>query len=366
MKNNKSEKDNVYIEITITDDCNCNCSYCFEGKHCIKNNNNHIEEQKQLKLILDLCKKFDTTKHDWLTLSFWGGEPFLNLDYMCKIIENTYNYSFVRYHCFSNGTLVNKYKQFLEKPFINEIKNRFHVQLSYDGDPHNEIKRGYTKDKIIQTADLLHEVGIYFSFKATLAYDMICKLPEIWKSYEELFYKYPDMNVRYFPTLDTSVTLPEYFDVWKQKLIEVANLEYNFSKKHGFPLWSWFSEGHKMICKIKNTFHIHSDGNIYLCHGSPYIKNDKLKFGTTDNIDLNSLIYKTIGPTEILDSCLKCCATYCAVCHVTHLDENDDIYEGWITKRSSNAQRCKYFKYFGYISYLLKYIIIKNKVNNIT
>lgn len=356
-----NNKDDVYIEITITESCNCNCKYCFEGSHCDKVVSNKVEEEKQLKLIDDLCKSFDTTKHDKLTLSFWGGEPFLNLDYMCKIIEHTYKYNFVRYHCYSNGTLVDKYKYFLSKPFIDDIKDRIHIQLSYDGDPHNEIKRGYTKENIVKIADLLYENGIYFAFKATLSYDMIFKLPEIWKSYEELFYRYPDMNIRYIPTLDTENTFEEYFNDWKEQLINIAKLELEFFKKHGFPLWVWFSDGHKMSCKIKNTFHIHADGNIYLCHGAPYLNNKNLKYGSTTDINLNDLIYKAQEPFQLLESCIKCNATYCSICHVLYINEDDDIYDAWVRKRPTNTIRCKYFKYFGYISRLLKYLIIKIK-----
>jgi hypothetical protein len=143
-------------------------------------------------------------------------------------------------------------------------------------------------------------VDINFSFKATLTFDMIYKLPEIWKSYEELFYKYPKINVRYFPTFDTSKTLPEYLNIWKEKLLEVAKLEYNFIKKHGFSLWTWFEGNHKGICKLQNTFHIHTDGYIYLCHGALYLNNDKLKLGNTSNSNLFELLDKTKNNKTLL------------------------------------------------------------------
>lgn len=352
---NISDENNIFIEITITNSCNCNCSYCFEGAHHCNYIPNEAEEDKQVSVLKNLCDTFDKTKHKWLTFSFWGGEPFLNLKFMCKIIENTYKYDFVRYHCYSNGTLLDTYREFLSKPFIKDIKDKIHIQLSYDGDPHNELKRGYKKDKILQAADLLNEAGISFVFKATLAFDMIPHLVEIWKSYEELFYKYPNNNVRYIPTIDTANTSAEYYDDWKKVLLEVAKLEYKFIDKNGFPLWTWFSDGHKMSCRLKNTFHIHTDGNIYVCHGAPYLKNNKLKIGNTSTTDLNDLLKTTQETHQLLESCIKCSATYCSVCHVVQLSEDDDVYEGWIRKRPSNQTRCKYYKYFGYISKLLKY-----------
>jgi len=43
-----------------------------------------------------------------LIFSFWGGEPFVNFEYMLKILEHTHKYDFVKYHCYSNGTLTDK------------------------------------------------------------------------------------------------------------------------------------------------------------------------------------------------------------------------------------------------------------------
>ena len=46
--------------------------------------------------------------------------------------------------------------------------------------------RGSNSEMIFRTARMLSENGFRVSFKATLSYDMISHLPEIWKSYELL------------------------------------------------------------------------------------------------------------------------------------------------------------------------------------
>jgi len=245
-------------------------------------------------------------------------------------------------------------------PYIDKIKDRFSIQLSYDGEPHNTLKRGYGNEKILKAADILKKTGIKFSFKATLSYDMIKFLPEIWKSYEELHDRYLDCHVRYFPTLDTNETKPEFFDDWKKSLIEIAKLELQFFNKHGFHLWAWFQDGKKMTCKLKNTFHMHTDGNIYICHGAPYVDNKNVKLGKTETTEnLNDIVEKTFDTKTLTYDCIKCCSTQCAVCHITLLKPDSDIAESWTNDRANDKEKCKYYKYFGYVSKLLKYCILK-------
>lgn len=101
----------------------------------------------------------------------------MNSDFMFKILECTCDYDFVQYHCYSNGLLKNEYCKLVSLPYFNKIKPKLHIQLSYDGEPHNTLKRGYDGSKVIEMAQFLKDHGIQFSFKATLSYDLIDKLP---------------------------------------------------------------------------------------------------------------------------------------------------------------------------------------------
>lgn len=185
--------DNVFIEITTTDNCNCNCSYCFEGAHCKTKPRDLAYEKLVLDRLGEFCEAF-AAKHGidsgindekfsgpYVTVSFWGGEPFMNEDFLESLVEKTSQYRFARYHVYSNGTLVDAYRKFIfSSCFTEDVASRFHVQLSYDGSPHNEVKRGYSREKVIETAKLLCNAGVGISFKATLSFDMFSKLPEIW------------------------------------------------------------------------------------------------------------------------------------------------------------------------------------------
>ena len=191
---------------------------------------------------------------------------------------------------------------------------------------------------------------------------MIKNLPEIWDSFAKLYYEFGE-NITYFPTLDTS-TSPnnDYFEDWKVALQKVAKKEADFIIKHGKSLWSWFSDGRKMNCALENSIHMHNDGNIYVCHGCPYLTNkDRFIRGNINNIESLFEIINTQFKMDLNKKCFNCEATHCSSCHVTHLKETDDIYNDWSLCRANDENKCKYYKYFGYISKILKFSLFKKK-----
>ena len=352
-----NNKQSIFIEFTTTDNCNCNCQYCFEKRQSSCTIANQIEEeQRQLSLLKKTCELFNKDKYEWLTISFWGGEPFLNTKFMVQLCDATYQYEFVRYHIYSNGTLTNKYSEFLKQQFISQVKNRIHIQLSYDGEPHHTLMRGDNSKNIFETADLLEQFGISFSFKATLSFDLLDKLPEIWQSYEQLFEKY-GKKATYAPTLDTTYKSDDKLRIWTEAVLKVAKLESKFINQHGYPLWEWFRlDTKKANCMLGNSIHVHNDGNIYICHGCAYTdKKEIFTINKTKNItsffDVLSDKYQI---NTIPHICEKCIATYCQVCHIEQIDKDKDPYQQWVVARLANLNRCKYYKVFGFISKLLK------------
>ena len=345
----------VIIEVTITNSCNCNCAYCFEPTHFCSID---IEEQtRQLTLIEDYCKTFDTEKHSYILLSFWGGEPTLNIDFIHQLVTATSKYEFVRYSMYTNGTMPDKISAFIDIIKTNFVVDRTHVQLSYDGEPHHKMLRGYSSDKVLQSARLLKAANIDIAFKATLTYENVKLLPDIWKSYELLYNEFN--NILYSPTLDTTnLGDDKYFDDWKAALNTIIKYEYDFIKKHNRPLMTWFANNTKLNCNISNTININNDGKIYVCHGCPYTKNSEIfVLNTTKGIKhlsevLNSyMIYENA-------ICEKCYATYCAVCHAATLENSSNPLIEWCDNKPNNFFRCKYYKYFGYISRVLKFLVM--------
>lgn len=146
--------------------------------------------------------------------------------------------------------------------------------------------RGDNSEAIFRTADLLKEHGVYFYFKATLSFNMLDKLPEIWKSYEKLYEKY-GKNATYSPTLDTTYRSDDKLQIWTEALQKVLLLECTFIKRHHTVLWDWFNPNacRKANCMLGSSIHVHNDGSIFICHGCAYVdNNEKLKLGSTSGI----------------------------------------------------------------------------------
>lgn len=343
---------NIGVEFTVTNKCNCRCDYCFECSH--EDISSKEEEARQVELLLNYCRNFDRLKHRYLNVIFWGGEPMLNTDFLYKLINVSKDYDFVTYLMYSNGTTYEKYKDFVNQDFFKEIFNRFAIQLSYDGEPHNSIKRKTNGELIFKTADLLISRGIDVSFKATLSLDMLDKLPEIWDSYEKLHSRYG--FVYYSPTIDQtdSSTISSSFESWKKVLPKIAGKEIGFIKKNGRPLWSWFGSPGKLACDPNDTVHIHCDGNLYVCHGCQYQKNPEVfAIGkTSDDFDFDKMLNSGFKTNMRLLKCVKCPAVVCSVCHVKEISEmeNPENYkELWARSMVNNPDRCRFFQYFGIV-----------------
>ena len=103
---------------------------------------------------------------------------------------------------------------------------------------------------------------------------------------------------------------------------------------------------------------MHSDGNIYICHGCPYVQdNERFILGNTKNNSIEELlVYKC--DENVNSKCEQCEATYCSVCHILNIgnDSKDilDVYKKWNSCRHLNENKCKYYKIFAKYSQILK------------
>lgn len=361
-------KNDITIEITTTTECNCNCKYCFESDHS-KHEISFQNQERILTLLDDLCRNFDPTRYRNVNIVFWGGEPTCNFNFVKQILYKTVDFEFVSYFMYSNGLI---FEKFFELPFLDiyrKIVSRFSFQLSYDGEPHHSIMRGSNSEMIFRTARMLSENGFRVSFKATLSYDMISHLPEIWKSYELLEQQFEGIN--YSPTLDTTVkeTGDEIFQQWKKSIAQIAKLEYSFFKRKSRFLSSIFIETSesKRSCNLKSHLLIHTDGNIYICHGCPYSNNkNDFKMGNINQISsLNEILdssYDFGSSSRHPEECDQCSAMFCNICHVSQVDSKN--YEkDWFMCRTANKLRCKYFKYLGKVNIALQLALLEKNIN---
>ena len=131
-----SEKINfLYIVPTVS--CNLNCTYChiqYEKEH----RKNIVMSNDTLVKGLNIFKKYGGFDDDTSEIMFYGGEPFLAVDFIKNAMNIIRSYSStIRITFFSNGTLITDEIADVLK------KNDAYVIISLDGrkDSHNRARK---------------------------------------------------------------------------------------------------------------------------------------------------------------------------------------------------------------------------------
>lgn len=167
------------ITFEVTDACNLKCEYCAYGKFYT----NYDKRENQY-LSFDIVKRtllfyrkvamshLNTSKIKDLLISFYGGEPLLNIELIKKTIDfvnKNFNASFsVSYQMTTNGLLLNKYIDLL-------AKNKFQLLVSLDGNQDNNQYRVLNSGKS--------------SFQK-----VFLNIKKIQKDYPEYFTQYVNFN----------------------------------------------------------------------------------------------------------------------------------------------------------------------------
>lgn len=163
------------IVFEVTDACNLKCSYCVLGElyggdeiENTKNINAH-SAINLLKYIFKLKLENNKTK---LYISFYGGEPLLNIPFVKQIVEvvnqlNAEKEIDIHYLMTTNGTLIHKHLPFL-------VENKFDVMISLDGNEENDSYRSFRKNsqttfrQVIENVDKIErEYPDYFNHRVS-------------------------------------------------------------------------------------------------------------------------------------------------------------------------------------------------------
>ena len=168
------------IVFEVTDSCNLNCAYCAFGdlyevfdERVIKNINN----QYAINLLKYLFNLKPKNKKDKVYISFYGGEPLLNFNFIKQVVDITNKIKSekeinIGYSMTTNATLINKHIKFL-------VENNFKLLISLDGDEDNHSYRSFKKNNensfqiVINNIDIIkNDYPEYFkehiSFNAVL------------------------------------------------------------------------------------------------------------------------------------------------------------------------------------------------------
>lgn len=365
------------LELTTSALCDMNCTYCFEG---VKSNPKKLEDLdlliKRVNEIVD--SEWAQTNYDGVSISFWGGEPTLNYNYIRKLTDAFRTDGRVQFHMYSNGYNIENMKKVVEH--VLDIKDKFEIQISYDGRLINDAFRinhsgGSTADKVLQTFKYIADLGFSVNFKSTVPGSALNKLYDTWLNFYELHLEYKDYKnvmVRFAPTIDYSmihVDMQNDVDVFRNEILKIAKKEIEFFQENNRHLMSWFGGADtKVNCSAGlNMIAVDVDGSTYACHGSMYTdKKDELKSGSIfDNDFINNIIkfndsFET-SVHNIPEECKGCTATTCIICPVSTFTNSNktDFFERW-EDRGINGL-CAYYKAFGEIDRSVQNYFKKNK-----
>ena len=165
------------VVFETTDHCNLNCKYCSLGP--VYNFGKKEHKNLDLNRAITLLKYVFENKvpKSILSISFFGGEPLVNIDLIKEIVRISKEMSKKKdielsFNMTSNATLIDRHLDFL-------MKNKFHILISLDGDEKGHSYRVFRSngensfDNVIKNIDLIKEkypkyFDEYISFNSVL------------------------------------------------------------------------------------------------------------------------------------------------------------------------------------------------------
>ena len=140
-----------HIGFEVTDSCNLDCLYCIYGKYYDSydlRTNKKIDVEKSKKLIDYLIGAINSPRNiniqNNIFISFYGGEPLLNMEFIKEIVEYTQskrlNNIVFHYMMTTNAIYLKKYFDFL-------LRYDFKLTISLDGSAENDEYRKFPNGK---------------------------------------------------------------------------------------------------------------------------------------------------------------------------------------------------------------------------
>lgn len=239
--------------IWVTSMCNLKCKYCYVEKE----RGNGRFDKKLLNNLIQFIKETNNEKE--ITISFFGGEPLLEISLIKEIIrriekENCFR---AKYYITTNGLLLNQ-------EIISYIKEKqIILSLSWDGNQKaNDMNRvdlynHGTYDKIRESYLELRRNQIDVRVRATFNSQTMDFLKD---SVEDLYKIDNKMD---------AIFVPDYFDKeWTEDKLKKLEKDVHLIKKKGREniMIIGDKELRKSRCSGgKNSYHIYIDGTVYPC-----------------------------------------------------------------------------------------------------
>ena len=361
------------LDINVTSTCNLGCKYCSEGHNPdmpdlakIENSKTDVKTQEIIDFIQRVQEK---DPNEEIIIAFWGGEPMMNMPYCLDLMTYYAKNKKITFFFYTNGMYIEKYKESLKNINTLLTRDRFEIQISYDGKPVNDIER-VTKnnkssvDEVKKAFAILGEINVRRKIKSTIT-------PRTFKYIYESFLDIISIPgcENYFPTPDSfndyeKEKEEEYFNDLKIGLANIA--KYIYQNKLNADVFGWFRNSRALCSAGINYYGINLDGKLSPCHSTMYEDYDDHEIGDIRDLDiLEKLEQSNTKFKDLLnymnDDCTNCTSLFCMKCPAGsyNLESTKNIVEyklndfvnnpnnlseydlKWSTK---NINMCKVFK----------------------
>lgn len=338
------------VTLDINDFCNMICSYCWELQ-----NKNRLTIDNASIICDKLIENFKTHKlSNALRVHFFGGEPLLDWEVICFIVEKLKKEIPIWIGITTNATLIDEEKL----KYIKE--NNMHVMVSIDGkrerhDNNRRMKNGSpTYDVVSKCIERLVELGVDFEARMTV-------LPQNGKYVcEDVTHLIENLGVKFIapvPVYDREWTEEEMNDFGRSMgdLYDIY-IKYHFDQKN--KVYIKFFEDYLfkdldvkhfgVPCGFGSNTSISIDtlGNVYPCHQVPTRKDrEKFVMGNilSDEVVDNDMVKNVSHSMFKSEDCETCSAngTICSGgCLMESYEQNGDILHP--TKTTCNFNRLYY------------------------
>lgn len=353
-RNFKTKYDNNYIDgklknldvicLEVTQKCNLRCHYCTYGDLYIDNQNRFkidMSVPTALTFIDFLFSKWesDINNNATKTISFYGGEPLLNIRLIKKVIlyikqKNSDRFIF-KFNITTNGILLKRHIKYL-------IEENFNILVSIDGDQKANSFRVNTKkqeiyNQLMSNLDYVKDLNPdYFQKKISFNSLLNC--------YNSI-YDLDNFFRRNFPNNNFSISSISDSGIKKEKVMEFEQINYNhknekanrsmcfkiekslgtglvenynnlnnksFSYNFNTPIDMLINDNHEEYiptgtCNPFDKIFVNAKGEIIPCERI----NDKYKFGF---VSKQKVVMDFTSISSLYDRCFKKIINKCAKC----------------------------------------------------
>ena len=366
------------LDINVTSTCNLGCKYCSEGHNPdvpdlakIENSKTDVKTQE---IISFISKVLEKNKDEEIKISFWGGEPMMNMPYCLDLMTFYKDNKNVSFFFYTNGIYIKKYKESIKNINIllgknSKSESRLVIQISYDGKAVNDIERltkndKSTSDDVKEAFKILGEISVERAIKSTIT-------PRTFKYIYEAYLDVTSIDgcENYFPTPDTYndydvETLELYMQELKLGLAKIA--KHIYVNKLRTDSFGWFRNSRALCGAGINYFSINLDGSLSPCHGTMYDEHSSHELGFISDENIISILDETTKEYDNLknymeDDCTNCSSLFCMKCpagsftlpstketvnfklndFIQNKNNLDEYQLKWTTK---NINICKVFK----------------------